>query len=172
MLELYCKLKDRDFDRKNADYPEKMYPYDEVLKNWDTEDGLEVEKYISILATIHLDQTKEQVNEGDYFEFGDTSRWLFPYEILTWFKLRELKGLKNPTKFTHPLMNTPIAKMFLDIKEPLPKPKELPFAKELLEKLKEKCPDVEIPEWLDANNSTQTKSKSQSDDLLPEDFLK
>ena len=38
--------------------------------------------------------------------------------------------------------------MFLDIKEPLEKPTELPYAKELLEQLKEKCPNVEIPEWL------------------------
>jgi len=77
------------------------------------------------------------------------NNFMFPYEILTWLKIRELKGLKNPTEFSHPFMNTPIAKMFLDIKEPLLKRKELPFAKELLEKLKEKSPNVEIPEWLD-----------------------
>jgi len=49
-------------------------------------------------------------------------------------------------------MNIPIAKMFLELKEPLSKPTELPYAKELLEKLKEKCPDVEVPEWLSKNS--------------------
>ena len=171
MLELYCKLKGRDFDRKKARYPEKMYPYDEVLAHWDTEDLLEVDKYIYILATTHLDQAKEEVNDDDYFEFGDTTRWLFPYEILTWLKLREHAGLKNPKTFTHPLMNTPIAKMFLDIKEPLPKPTELPYAKELLEKLKVQCPDVEIPEWLDSSD-VETLTSQQSENILSEDFMK
>ena len=158
MLELYCKLKKRDFNRKNADFPSSMVPYDTVLKNWDTEDMIEVERCIHLLSTMHLDQAKEQVTDDDYFEFGDTSRYLFPYEILTWLKLRELKGLKNPTEFSHPLMNTPIAKMLLDIKEPLPKPKELPYAKELLETLKEKCLDVvEIPKWLDIIRKKYTK---------------
>ena len=170
MLELYCKLKGRDFDRKKARYPEKMYPYDEVLAHWDTEDLLEVDKYIYMLATTHLDQAKEEVNDDDYFEFGDTTRWLFPYEILTWLKLREQAGIKNPKTFSHPLMNTPITKMFLDIKEPLPYPTKLPYAKELLEKLKEQCPNVEIPEWLEGNDE-KTPTSQQSDNILPEDFM-
>jgi len=175
MLELYCQSEGRDFDRKKASYPEEMYPYDEALKNWNTQDMTEVEKYVSILSAMHLEQTKEQVTDDDYFEFGDTTRWLFPYEILTWLKLRERAGLKNPKTFTHPLMNTPIAKFFLEMKEPLPKPKELPFAKELLEKLKEKCPDVEIPEWLNETDrlSESEESSTQSENtILPDDFMK
>jgi len=122
-------------------------PYQDVVDNWDTQDFDEIEKLVYIASEYHMEKTKEsttleQLNNA----FNNPLYWLFPYEILTWLKLRERAGLKNPKTFTHPLMNTPIAKMFLDIKEPLPKPKELPYAKELLEKLKEKCPDVEIPE--------------------------
>jgi len=124
-------------------------PYRQVIDNWDSDNMGEIEKYVYILSEYHLEKTglkneKEQLA----YEFNNPLYWLFPYEILTWLKLRELKGIKNPKTFTHPLMNTPIAKIFLNIKEPLSKPKELPFAKELLEKLKEKCPDMEVPEWL------------------------
>ena len=171
MLELYCKFNNRDFNRKNAYYPESMYPYDEVLAHWDTKDLSEVDKYVYMLSMVHLDQAKEQVNDDDYFEFGDSSRELFPYEILTWLKLRELKGLENPKAFTHPLMNTPIAKFFLSLETPLPKPAELPFAKELLEKLKAQCPNVEIPEWLNNASKVET-AHEQKENLLPEDFMK
>ena len=105
---------------------------------------------------------------------------VYPYEVIYWLKLRELKGLKNPKTFTHPLMNTPIAKMFLNIKEPLPYPKELPYAKELLEKLKEQCPDVEIPEWLKGGESDgldrkeaeiNKQNNAKGDDIIPDDFF-
>jgi len=161
-----------ELDKRKPRYPnkEKFKFYQDVLDNWDSEDIIEVDKMAYVLSELHLSiDYKLRINDlivKPYFIK------IFPYEILTWLKLRKRAGLKNPKTFTHPLMNTPIAKMFLDIKEPLPKPKELPYAKDLLEKLKEQCPNVEIPQWLDANNSTQTKRKSQSDDLLPEDFLK
>ena len=95
----------------------------------------------------------------------------YPYIVIGYLAIRKIKGLKNPKTFTHPLMNTPIAKIFLDIKEPLPKPTELPYAKELLEKLKVQCPDVEIPEWLEGNDE-KTPTSQQSNDVLPEDFMK
>jgi len=161
-LELYCKVYDKTFDRKKAEYPKSMVPYDTVLKNWDSKDLQEIDKLTFLLCEKHIEQSQEQKGDQDYFEFGATYNKLFPYEIFTWFKYREKAGLKNPKTFTHPLMNTPIAKMFLDIKEPLPKPTELPYAKELLDKLQEQCPDVEVPEWLDENN----------EDILPDDFMK
>jgi len=148
LLELSCIIGKRNFNRENANYPHSMKPYDEVLKIWNTTDLAEIDRLVHLLADAHLDQAQEENTDDDYFEFGNSNLWLFPYEILVWLKLREEQGLKNPTEFTHPLMNTPIAKIFLEIKEPLPKPKELPYAKELLEKLKETCPKIEIPEGL------------------------
>jgi len=149
-LELYCKAYNDNecFDREKADYPQNMYPYDKALEKWDSEDLEEIDKLIYMLCEIHVEQSQEQKTDEDYFEFGDTYAKLFPYEILTWLKFREKTGLKNPTKFTHPLMNTPIAKFFLSLETPLPYPDDLPYVKELLKKLKEQCPNVEVPEWL------------------------
>jgi len=149
MVKLATKVFDIELDKRKPRYPNKedFKHYQDVLDKWDSEDMLEVDKMSYSLAELHLSiEYEERLTDllvEPYF------MQLFPYEILTWLKLRELKGLKNPTEFSHPLMNTPVAKMFLEIKEPLTKPKELPHAKELLAKLKEKCPNVEILEWLD-----------------------
>jgi len=130
----------------NIDTPPLDEYYKQIVDNWDTEDMRELEKFIYNLSEYHLEKTREDTKEEQLNnEFNNPLYWLFPYEILAWLKLREQAGHKNPKTFTHPLMNTPIAKMFLDIKEPLPKPTELPYAKELLEKLKGQCPEVEIP---------------------------
>ena len=170
IIELFLKFDNTQLNKQIARYPKELKYYNEALKNWDTEDMMLLEQLIYFLSELHIDNAIQFLDEiddkDDYIEdclcYGNVVAgaldyrsanelpfiMLFPYEILAWLKLREKAGLKNPTEYTHPLMNTPIAKMFLDIKEPLPKPKELPYAKELLEKLKEKCPDVEIPEWL------------------------
>jgi len=135
--------------------PQLDQKYINILENWDTTDTKEMVLMVEILCELHLSQATLDLADADEHDEDDISNlryrelflpvmYSFPFEVLVWLKLREKAGLKNPKTFTHPLMNTPIAKMFLDIKEPLPKPKELPYAKELLEKLKEKCPNVEI----------------------------
>jgi len=176
-LELVSNFHGIEILKKRTRYPKKNYSYyEDVLAHWDTEDMLQIEKSISTLCEVHLsivmvgqtdpNEMVEYVIPG--YEEPKTNFLtlpfiqLVPYDVLAWLKLRERSGLKNPKTFSHPLMNTPIAKIFLNIKEPLPKPTELPYAKELLEKLKEQCPDVEVPEWLDENN----------EDILPDDFMK
>jgi len=156
ILDLSAKVFNKTYDKARAYLPEEYELFEEVLKEWDSEDTTTVLILVEKLCERHLlvnrtalQDRYDKEEDGEGVMYVNVHNFMFPYEILTWLKLRELKGLKNPTEFSHPLMNTPIAKMFLDIKEPLPKPKELPFAKELLEKLKEKCPNVEIPEWLD-----------------------
>jgi len=180
--------------------------YQRVLDNWDTKDLKEVEKLNFILCEVHLIELENKsivhrqmddilsgsiehamdiiantvkVGSNDDFaprELEDLSVKIFPYEIFSWLKLRERAGIKNPKTFTHPLMNTPIAKMFLGLKEPLAKPTKLPYAKELLEKLKEKCTDVEIPEWLDSEDTpnipTEKETQPQNNDTIPDDFMK
>jgi len=180
ILELYSKVINKEINHKNASYLTQMKLYTKVLEKWDTKDVTEVQHLVQLLAEYHLKQVIQlEGTDRYYYEFGDDFKWLFPYEILVWLKLREKAGLKNPKTFTHPLMNTPIAKMFLDIKEPLPKPTELPYAKELLAKLKEKCPNVEIPEWLEGNiESVQTVPTHKEEDskvlndIIPDDFFK
>ena len=167
--------------------------YQRVLDNWDTQNPEEIEKLNFILCEMHLieldnkaiyDRQMDDILGGsmenaielithmsehgshDDFaprELDEMYAWLFPYEILVWLKLREQKGLSNPKTFSHPLMNTPITKFFLELETPLPKPSTLPFAKELLGKLKEQCPNVEIPEWIEKMPS--------SHEILPEDFM-
>ena len=137
--------------------PNDRYGYDKILNTWNSEDTTIVLKNIDILCDLHLVQAELDLADADldddihnvkYRELFLPALYIFPFEVITWLKLRELKGLKSPTEFSHPLMNTPIAKMFLDLKEPLPKPKDLPYARELLVKLKEKCPNIEIADWV------------------------
>jgi hypothetical protein len=132
------------------------YPYNTIKEVGQSEHGTKIDRVASMMCDMHIELSKE-----DGF-FSNLIVKLFPYEILVWLKLREKAGLKNPKTFTHPLMKTPIAKMFLDLKEPLPKPTELPYAKELLEKIQEKCPNVQIPQWLEETTtqlSNQHKEK-------------
>jgi hypothetical protein len=164
LLDLFCKVFDKTYNNDRAYLPEKYEIYEEVLNLWNTQNLVELDLLIFKLSEYHLlknfnilQQHKEKEENGDAIEYIDVQSFLFPYEILAWLKLREKAGLKNPTEYTHPLMNTPIAKMFLELKEPLEKPTELPYAKELLEKLKEKCPDIEIPEWLGGEKEKETE---------------
>jgi len=147
-LEIFSICFNITINKKIANYPRKdnFIHYQNILDKWNTNDIIEVEQMIYFLIELHgLNVEKENRKYDTTLLYATT---FFPFEILAWLKLREKAGLKNPTEFSHPLMNTPIAKMFLELKEPLPKPTELPYAKELLEKLKEKCPDVEVAEWL------------------------
>jgi len=129
---LISKSLDNSILNVNDTYQSLYVPHMNMLKNLKSKDTAKINVLIYIICEMYLKLENKKKNSFQNINYA------FPYEVLTWLKLRERKGLKNPTKFTHPLMNTPIAKMFLDIKEPLPKPKELPYAKELLEKLKEK----------------------------------
>ncbi len=170
ILDLAAKALGKTYDDTRAYLPEEYELFEEVLKKWDTEDTKTVLLLVEKLSERHLlvnhmalqDRYDKEEN-GEGVLYVNVHNFMLPYEILTWLKLRERAGIKNPKSFTHPLMNTPIAKMFLNIKEPLPKPKELPYAKELLEKLQEQCPDVEIPEWLE---------EIAYKDTIPEDFMK
>ncbi len=143
ILDLYCKVHKLEYTQENAWYPDNMTPYDEVIATWDTTDLSEVDRLTYNLSDIHLAHTKEGTSPNDYYEFDTPLRWIFPYEIISWLRLREHQGLENPSEFSHPLMNTPIAKMFLELKEPLEKPKHLPYADVLIAKLKEKCPKID-----------------------------
>lgn len=165
LLDLYCKAYDRSYSMEHADYPENLYVYEEVLKNWNTTDEIETEKLVYMMCEYHLEMTTEAKNDAEYFSFDDSLYWLFPVEILTWLRVRERKGLKNPKTFTHPLMNTPIAKFFLSLETPLPYPTQMPYAKDLFERFKGECPNVEIPQWLQDLQTEEETSEEESDGL-------
>jgi hypothetical protein len=108
-----------------------QYPYDEIINNWNTNNLIDIEIYITFLCEEHIKCAElnwEQYREEDdeslaYKELFLVSSYSFPYEVLVLLKLREKLGLENPKKFTHPLMNTPISKFFLNLKEPLVRPR-------------------------------------------------
>lgn len=160
ILKLYSLYSEKEIITNKLLLPKEKFPYKEILKNWDTEDQNEIDKYIELLCDSHISQSKldydihlEEIEEGDFFglkykELFLVSLYQLPFEVLFLLKLRKLKGLKKQTEFSHPLMNTDIAKMYLEIKEPLPQPKELPYAKELILKIKKKCPNIRLDENL------------------------
>lgn len=152
VLKLYSLYTDKEITLHKLLQPKDTFSYDEVLKHWDTDNLNDVTKFVELLCDEHIAQAKldyaihveEEFDSLKYRELFIVGLYLLPYEILSWLRIRELKGLPNPTEFSHPLMNTPLAEMFLELKTPLDKPKELPYAKELLAKLKEACPQIKV----------------------------
>jgi len=157
LLRIFGLFSHREINLHPLLQPKLPREHEEVLAQWDTGDETQIQKFIDVLCEIHLAQAALDLADADldddiynakYRELYLPAMYAFPFEILVWFKLRERKGLQNPNAFSHPLMNTPIAKFFLALEAPLPKPTALPHAKDLLEKIKVKCPAVEIPPWV------------------------
>ena len=44
-----------------------MYPYDKILKEWNTNNLNDVNILISLLGDIHMEQTKESKNNDVYY---------------------------------------------------------------------------------------------------------
>lgn len=120
--------------------------YNEVINNWNTEDLKEVDRLVYLLAETHIqsailgaksleDDDEHTVSQPEFFS---PALYLFPYEILTWLSFRKKAGLKNPEKSTHPLMNYCLATSHVSTQNT----SDLPYVKELLAQLKQKCPDV------------------------------
>ncbi len=114
MLDLYCLAYEKSYDKNKANLPKNYTPYDEVLKAWDTTDLQKVDQLVYKLCEIHI---LKGIRSGDMDkdwsqEFAHNEQILFPFEIQVWLTLREMKGLKNPTKFTHYFMQEPLAKAF------------------------------------------------------------
>lgn len=140
--------------------PKETTPYNEVLEKWDTQDSQEVEKFIHFLCDEHISQGSldyeesrreveaEEENSLKYKELFMVSMYTYPLEVFVFLKLREKQGLNNPKEFSHPLMNTSVARMFLELDEPLPQLKSVPYTKALLTRLKEKCPAIELQGWM------------------------
>ena len=126
----------RKIDTSLYSYPEDMSPYAEVLANWQTKDLMKVQEYVSAMADFHIQETKATAHD-EIDEFDTEDRMIFPYEILSFLRIREWHGLSNPETFEHPLMNQPLAK--LPPAAPLPKP-ETPLLDKVIEKFKKEYP--------------------------------
>jgi hypothetical protein len=142
VIELFSKTFDVEINKRRALYPKDFKWYHEILDKWDSENLIEIDKFVYNLCDIHMEISGEDAEEQlKLLEIP--SLLLFPFEVLAWLRLREYKGLKNPKEFTHPLMNEPITKTLLEIKEPLEEPNEIPFLNEFLEYIYKHCPDIQ-----------------------------
>ncbi|MEI6858595.1 MAG: hypothetical protein V5788_02180, partial [Shewanella sp.] len=111
LLDLCCRWQGLAFEVSDFKLPKKMYIYPEVLAEWDTKDVSRVQELVTKMADYHIAQSKSNMRASDTYDFSRAMQWLFPYEILTWLKLRQYLGLPNPETFEHPLMHLPQAQM-------------------------------------------------------------
>lgn len=118
---------DKPLDQEDYILASFLYPYEEVLNIRDTTDQAEVDRWVYNLCDVHFEFTEE----GDVF--SSLTSQLFPYEILAWLAIRQRKGLENPEKYEHLLMQHLLAQPF---EQPLAKP-DCPEAEILLGKLRE-----------------------------------
>jgi hypothetical protein len=107
MLLCAAAFKER-IDLHNYSTPTTMGPYADALASWDTENVGQVDDLVSALAEFHVQQARNR-SANDIREFDREDRMIFPYEILGWLRLREWAGRANPSAFSHPLMNQPLA---------------------------------------------------------------
>ena len=142
LIDAYGNLFAKKYDSTYADLPKNMDPYNKILDALESDDMLEVEKQVAILCEAHLciDDDPDEP-EFEYLNFSKAIMKLYPYAAISYLAMRSFKGLRCPTEFSHPLMNTPIAKFFLSHSMPIPETnlESLPYGKILVEKLKEEC---------------------------------
>jgi len=147
MVKLYALVMNIELDKRKPMYPKKdsnFKFYEEILDDWDTEDIVKVQLMIDTLCTLRLDLTEPMLNEDD--DFRKPFLRLLPFEVIMFLRLREREGIKNPTKFTHSLMNTPLMTILVETSEIKSKPvASLPYAKKLLENLDDTYSELILP---------------------------
>jgi hypothetical protein len=121
-------------DYSKFNYPKSMGVYQEALNNWNTTDLVLLDTIVTKLCDYHLENATygDGENTAD-IQFDNSARFVYAYEILTWLSIREMIGLKNPEKFSHPLMDLALNKLPTVI---TPMPKNELFER-VLEKLKQ-----------------------------------
>jgi hypothetical protein len=174
ILEMVSLYLDKPITLHKLLAPELQSPFKEVIENFDTDDLTKIEKSIHLLCDAHIAQAQldyeihyeEQYGEEPdfqglkYKELFLVALYQLPFEVLVWLHLRELKGLQNPDfkntpkEFIHPLLQTKISQLYMNL-EKVELNNELIYAKKLIEKLKEQCPDMD-------KESVENKSLKQA----------
>lgn len=134
-----------DIDRSDSIFadPACMPESLTALAEWRTTDLQRVDAIVSGLADLHIRCSQRNTVPKCYLEpdfegtAGDAS---FPYEILTWLRIREWAGLENPRHFTHPVMQGPQAVL---PPRNLPRP-EIPLLEEAMRKYHEDYPENNV----------------------------
>jgi uncharacterized membrane protein len=73
--------------------------------------GLPGHFYLLIGEAKVIENLKADQEDTMEIQFDNSSQFVYTYEILTWLSIREKIGLKNPEKFTHPLMGLVLNKL-------------------------------------------------------------
>ncbi|SEW55824.1 hypothetical protein [Chitinophaga arvensicola] len=96
-------------DYTGYNYPHTLGIYQQVLDKWNTTNLHEVDDMVTEMCEYHLSQAN--FNEDTSLEFSFVKEFVFTYEILAWLSVREKMDIKNPERFTHPLMQLPVNKL-------------------------------------------------------------
>jgi hypothetical protein len=122
LLHLYMQWRGTSFALEGLTV-KPMQAYAALLTLWQTDDLTVLEP--AILAACDLHMKYSTVSEVETPVFGDEEDILHPVEILAVLRLREQRGLSNPS-IDHPLLHTPAGKLL--------EMKSLCYADDLLEK--------------------------------------
>ncbi|MCF6189134.1 MAG: hypothetical protein L3J51_01495 [Cocleimonas sp.] len=142
ILKMYSQLINKPIDARKPFHPKDFEAYDNVIEKWDTDDLVEVEKMSYLLMDMHYEIYRSDKGSRTFLA-------TFPYEVIVWLKLRERKGLANPSSLSHPFMKQKIMQLILTSKERFPPPATLPFASRLFKGLKKEYSTIDIPGDLD-----------------------
>jgi len=147
MVKLYVLVMEIELDKRKPMYPKKDSKfsfYEKILLDWDTTDMSKFQLMIETLCTLRLELTEPMLDKDD--KFRKPFLQLLPFEVIMLLRLREKRGIENPTEFIHPLMNTPLMTMILNSSKITKKNTYLPFAKKLLENLEESYSELVLPD--------------------------
>jgi hypothetical protein len=131
ILHVLCKGFGKFIDYRKYNYPVNMGIYQKSLDNWNTNDLQLLNNIVSEMCDFHLENATygDGENTAD-IQFGHSEWFVHAFEILSWLSIREMNGIKNPDKFSHPLMGLALNQ--------LPE-KKLPFPdNELFERVMQK----------------------------------
>jgi len=145
ILDMYCIMHNRNYNKSNADLSKNYTPYDEVLENWDTTDLTKVDQLVYLMCEMHIMRAVNIAEDWEQ-EFSWRDKELFVFEIQVWLTFRKMKGLENPTEYSHYFMQEPLSKVF-PLEEPLPYP-EIPDIEKLLKLHNEIYPNEDALEIL------------------------
>lgn len=101
----------KDLNYSALNYPGDMNVYQTVLDFWNSEDLLLVDELVTQLCDFHLKNSvfgNKNSDDDLLIEFSRPVEFLHVYEVLCWLNVREMKGIDNPSSFSHPLMQLPI----------------------------------------------------------------
>lgn len=108
----------KSVDFSGFNYPEHMGVYQKALDNWDTENLTLLDDIVSSLCEFHLNEASNgdlsdvaAKSDPMFFQFSSTRWFVYAFEILAWLSVREKRSLRNPEKFSHPLMNIELNKL-------------------------------------------------------------